>query len=104
MADLRIFQPIARWCQFRIAINKGRRSPAKRDPMLICKHAENAIRWKDGQRLEAVVTDDAVFTFRELDDRANQVARFLIEQGLKSGDRIGLMFDKCNCPCRAIDH
>ena len=81
--------------------------------MLICKHADNAIRWKDGERLdhlfeqrcdqlhasgnarpEAVVTDDAVFTFRELDDRANQVARFLIEQGLRSGDRIGLMFDK----------
>jgi len=81
--------------------------------MLICKHADNAIRWKDGERLdrlfeqrcdqlhasgnarpEAVVTDDAVFTFRELDDRANQVARFLIEQGLKSGDRIGLMFDR----------
>jgi non-ribosomal peptide synthetase-like protein len=81
--------------------------------MLICKHADNAIRWKEGERLdhlfeqrcdqlhasgtarpEAVVTDDAVFTFRELDERANQTARFLIEQGLKSGDRIGLMFDK----------
>ena len=81
--------------------------------MLICKHADNAIRWTEGERLdhlfeqrcdqlhasanarpEAVVTDDAVFTFRELDERANQVARFLIAQGLKSGDRIGLMFDK----------
>ena len=81
--------------------------------MLICKHADNAIRWKEGERLdhlfeqrcdelhaasnarpEAVITDDAVFTFRQLDDRANQVARFLLEQGLKSGDRIGLMFDK----------
>ncbi|WP_439924520.1 Pls/PosA family non-ribosomal peptide synthetase [Nitrobacter sp. JJSN] len=81
--------------------------------MLICTHADNAIRWKDGERLdhlfeqrcdqlhasgnarpEAVVTDDAVFTFRDLEKRANQVARHLIEQGMKSGDRIGLMFDK----------
>jgi non-ribosomal peptide synthetase-like protein len=89
---------------------KGRRNDTH---MLICKHADNAIRWKDGERLdhlfeqrcdqlhasgnacpEAVVTDDADFTFRELDDRANQVARFLTEQGLQSGDRIGVLFEK----------
>ncbi len=81
--------------------------------MLVCKNADNTIRWKEGERLNhlfeqrcdqlhsssngshpAVVTDDAVFTFRDLDNRANQVARFLIDQGLKSGDRVGLMFDK----------
>src|SRR5258705_181535 len=80
--------------------------------MLICKSADNTIRWKEGERLdhlfeqrcdqmhaaggpaEAVVTDDRVFTFRDLDNRANQVARFLIEQGIKSGDRVALMFDK----------
>lgn len=81
--------------------------------MLICKTADNSIRWKEGERLhhlfeqrcdqlhaassgprDAVVTDDAVYTFRDVDNRANQVARFLIAQGLGSGDRIGLLFDK----------
>jgi non-ribosomal peptide synthetase component F len=81
--------------------------------MLVCKNADNAIRWQAGERLNhlfeercdklhsssngaalAVITDDAALTFRDLDNRANQVARFLIGQGLASGDRVGLMFDK----------
>jgi non-ribosomal peptide synthetase-like protein len=81
--------------------------------MLICKNANNTIRWKEGERLNhlferrcdqlhsssngaalAVITDDAALTFRDLDNRANQVARFLIERGLTSGDRVALMFDK----------
>ena len=81
--------------------------------MLVCKNADNAIRWQAGERLNhlfeercdqlhsssngaalAVITDDAALTFRDLDNRANQVARFLIGQGLTSGDRVGLMFDK----------
>ena len=81
--------------------------------MLICKDANNTIRWKEGERLNhlferrcdqlhsssngaalAVITDDTALTFRDLDNRANQVARFLIDQGLTSGDRVGLMFDK----------
>ncbi len=80
--------------------------------MLICKGADNTIRWKEGERLhhlferrcdqlhsgngptDAVITDDAVLSFRDIDNRANQVARFLIEQGIRSGDRVGLIFDK----------
>jgi non-ribosomal peptide synthetase-like protein len=81
--------------------------------MLVCKNADNTIRWQAGERLNhlfeercdqlhsssngaalAVLTDDAALTFRDLDNRANQVARFLLEQGLTSGDRVGLMFDK----------
>ena len=42
----------------------------------------------------AVITEDISLTFRELDDRANQAARYLLDQGLKPGDRIGLLFDK----------
>jgi acyl-CoA synthetase (AMP-forming)/AMP-acid ligase II len=42
----------------------------------------------------AIVTDDEAFTFRDLDDRANQVARYLLDQGITSGDRIALLFDK----------
>ena len=77
--------------------------------MLICKNADNTIRWKQGERLNhlferrcdevpadhlAVITEDVSLTFRELDNRANQAARYLLDQGLKAGDRIGLLFDK----------
>jgi non-ribosomal peptide synthetase component F len=84
-----------------------------RGQVLVCKNVDNAIRWKEGERLdhlfeqrcdqshasgdgkhEAVVTDDRVYSFREIDNRANQAARYLIEQGIQSGDRVGLVFDK----------
>ncbi|HVX99443.1 MAG TPA: Pls/PosA family non-ribosomal peptide synthetase [Pseudorhodoplanes sp.] len=76
--------------------------------ILSAPRGDNAIRWHEGERLnhlieqvclrfaarDAVVTDRAVLTFRELDRRANQVARHLIEQGIRAGDRIALLFDK----------
>ena len=77
--------------------------------MLVCKNADNAVRWKPGERLNhyfeqrcdqlpsdhlAVIAEDISLTFRELDNRANQAARYLLEQGLKAGDRISLLFDK----------
>lgn len=72
------------------------------------EHTNNAVRWKQGERLnhlleascerfaanDAVVMGDVVVTHRDLDRRANQVARYLIEQGVKPGDRVGLLFDK----------
>ncbi len=72
------------------------------------EHTNNAVRWKQGERLnhlleeactrfatnDAVVTDGAVLTYRDLDSRANQAARHLIDQGIKPGDRVGLLFDK----------
>ena len=74
----------------------------------VLSNKDGGVRWKEGERLhhlmeqaclrfganDAVVTDQAVITYRDLDKRANQVARYLIEQGLKSGDRVGLLFDK----------
>ncbi len=77
--------------------------------MLVCKNADNAPRWKPGERLNhlfeqrcdqvpsdhlAVIAEDVALTFRELDHRANQAARYLLDQGLKAGDRIGVLFDK----------
>ena len=77
--------------------------------ILTCKNADNAIRWREGERLdhlfearcdqmdagaEAVVTERAVYTFRDVDNRANQLARYLIAQGTQAGDRVGLLFDK----------
>jgi non-ribosomal peptide synthetase-like protein len=81
--------------------------------MLVCTDADNAIRWKDGERLDhlfeqrcdalasageaghpAIITDMETVSFRELDRRANRAARHLLAQGLTAGDRIGLLFDK----------
>jgi non-ribosomal peptide synthetase-like protein len=81
--------------------------------MLVCKDADNAIRWKVGERLDhlfeqrcdalsaqgagdhaAVLSDGLTLSFAELDARANQAARHLLARGLTAGDRIGLMFDK----------
>jgi non-ribosomal peptide synthetase-like protein len=77
--------------------------------LLTCKNADNTIRWKEGERLNhlfeqrcdqvppdhlAVITEDGALTFRELDNRANQAARCLLEEGLKPGDRVGVLFDK----------
>ena len=66
------------------------------------------MRWKQGERLnhlleeacirfsesDAVVTDGGTLSYRELDCRANQVARYLIDQGIQPGDRVGLLFEK----------
>ena len=81
--------------------------------MLVCKTADNAIRWKLGERLDhlfeqrcdqlaaegaqghvAIDTGEVSWTFRDLDDRANQVARYLVDHGIGSGDRVALLFDK----------
>ncbi len=81
--------------------------------MLICEDADNNVRWRQGERLDhlfeqrcdeldaasrgahlAVITDAKSYTFRELDERANQTARHLIAQGVKPGDKVGLLFDK----------
>src|SRR5260370_37917580 len=34
-------------------------------------------------------------TYRELDERSNQMAHLLRKQGIKKGDRVGLFFPKC---------
>ncbi|MDF1756511.1 MAG: amino acid adenylation domain-containing protein [Verrucomicrobiales bacterium] len=76
--------------------------------ILTCDKFDNTIRWTEGERLDhlfeekcdqledkpAVVVDGKSFTYRELDDRANQLARYLQSQGLKSGDRVGLILNK----------
>ena len=77
--------------------------------ILFCEDFDNSIRWTGNERLEqlferrcdqlpseklAVITEDVALTFQDLDRRANQTARYLRDQGLKAGDRIGLLFDK----------
>lgn len=81
--------------------------------MLVCKDADNAIRWSEGERLDhlfeqrcdnlsaegrpdhaAIITDAGTLSFRQLDARANQAARYLLAQGIGAGDRVALLFDK----------
>ena len=81
--------------------------------MLTNEDFDNTIRWQPGERLEvlferacddpdrtssgadpAVITDDGVTTFRELDEQANRTARHLIAQGVRPGERVGLLITK----------
>jgi non-ribosomal peptide synthetase-like protein len=76
--------------------------------VLTCTDYDNSVRWNVGERLHhvferqcdrfadraALMTDVGFLTYRELDERANQLARHLIEQGIMPGDRVALLFDK----------
>src|SRR5664280_2608866 len=80
--------------------------------MLVDARYEQTTRWRPGERLDhlfeaqcdalrargqgdraAVATDDGVLTYDQLDARANQLARHLAGVGVRSGDRVGLLFD-----------
>jgi non-ribosomal peptide synthetase-like protein len=43
---------------------------------------------------DAVVTDARVWSYREIDEQANRLARVLIARGIRPGDRIGLLLDR----------
>jgi len=88
-----------------VALEQFERPPLH-SPVLLSR--DTALRWKDGERLnhafeqvclrfgdnDAIITDSITLTYDELNRRANQVARHLIAQGVTSGDRVGLLFDK----------
>lgn len=42
----------------------------------------------------AVDADEVSLTYAELDTRANQLARYLLDRGARPGDRVGLLFDR----------
>ena len=79
-----------------------------RPQSVVLEHTNNAVRWAPGERLnhlleeacirfatnDAVIGTGIVLSYRDLNHRANQLARHLIDQGIKSGDRIALLFDK----------
>lgn len=81
--------------------------------MYMCQNYDNSIRWNEGERLDtvfeqscdkliaegktshlAVDCEQTKLTYQQLDKKANQFARYLAGQGVKSGDRIGLLFNK----------
>jgi non-ribosomal peptide synthetase-like protein len=77
--------------------------------VLVCPGYEHTIRWRHGERLDhlfedrcdrmhetdrlAVDAGERSLTYHQLDAHANQLARFLLARGARSGDRIGLLFD-----------
>ena len=76
--------------------------------MLVQTEHSNTPRWVDGERLHhlfeqrcdmsptdiAAVAQDSQVTYSELDERANRLARYLFQRGIKAGDRVALIFDK----------
>ncbi len=77
------------------------------------KPASTGVRWSKGERLEdlfeglcdtlaftgedtspAVIAEGTEYSFRDLDNRANQAARHLQKTGIKAGDRVALLLDK----------
>lgn len=77
--------------------------------VLICDSHSNDIRWQPGERLDhlweercdslpeghlAVSTKDQDTTYKEMDHQANQLARYLLDKGVQSGDRVGVLFNK----------
>ncbi|MGA6153773.1 Pls/PosA family non-ribosomal peptide synthetase [Stenotrophomonas sp. NPDC087984] len=89
------------------------RSQSRPDGLLACAGWDGSVRWRDGERLErlfeercdrmrarekgdrlAVDAGDVALTYSRLDERANQLARFLMAEGVRPGDRIGLLLDE----------
>ena len=81
--------------------------------VLVCPGKDHHARWQAGERLGhlfeakcdqmreagladhlAVDTGDVGLTYGQLDARANQLARFLLAQGVRPGDRVALLFDQ----------
>ncbi|MFZ5989460.1 MAG: AMP-binding protein [Bacillota bacterium] len=44
---------------------------------------------------EAVVFEDDSITYRELDEKSNQIARYLMEQGVGANDLVGVVAQRC---------
>ena len=82
--------------------------PLGRPQSVVHEHASNAVCWAPGERLnhlleeacirfatnDAVIGSGIVLSYRDLNRRANQLARHLLARGIKSGDRVAMMFDR----------
>ena len=45
---------------------------------------------------EALICGDSRHTFREIDQRANQLGHYMLSQGVSPGDHVGLYMYNCN--------
>ena len=76
-------------------------------PLSVIRDA-SPLRWRYGERLDDVIedacrrfgdrlaldVDGAGVSFRELDARANQMARFFLANGVRPGDRVAVLLDR----------
>lgn len=53
---------------------------------------DNVARWSDRA---AIIDDNRVYTFGDLDERANRLANLLIALDVKKGDAVGLLLQNC---------
>ncbi|MGA6991383.1 MAG: AMP-binding protein, partial [Nitrososphaeraceae archaeon] len=79
-----------------------------RPQSVVREDASKAVRWAPGERLnhlleeacirfatnDAVIGSGIVLSYHDLNCRANQLARHLLSRGIKSGDRVAMMFDR----------
>ncbi len=84
-----------------------------RRALILVPEGDNNPRWTSGERLHhlfearcdalardgraehlAIDSQEGALSYSELDRRANQLARYMIRQGLGTGDIIGLLFDR----------
>lgn len=54
------------------------------------------------ERIAAVDPDGTSLTYRDLDERASRIAGFLVESGVRRGDRIGLALPKTTAALTAV--
>jgi len=67
----------------------------------LCNYLEaSASRYPE--RLAAVDADGGSLTYQELNDRASRIAGFLVEQGVRAGDRVGLVLPKTTDSLAAV--
>lgn len=86
---------------------------ARPDKAILCPESSSPARWCPGERLHhlfegrcdqlarlgkvehpAIQYATTTFTYDQLDRRANRLARYLLAEGVQSGDIVGLLFDK----------
>src|SRR5215210_7735170 len=79
-----------------------------RPQSIVPEQANNTLCWASGVRLNhfleeacnrfeknaAVIGSDIALSYSDLNRRANQLARHLLARGIKSGDRVAMMFDR----------
>lgn len=61
--------------------------------MHLCTYLEASAR-RHPEREAAADPDGATLSYRELDERANRIAGFLLDKGVRKGDRVGLVLPK----------
>ncbi len=73
-----------------LAFNAGSQTPYP----YVCVHELVAEQAKLRPEAEAVAFGDTRLSYRQLDERSNQVANFLLAQQINPGDRVGIFMDR----------